>query len=193
MPQPPTIRIIQGDALSLTGFDALVIPANKQLTLGWGSHIAEKVLRQAGRAVEQEALRSAPGGLNLGDATITSAGALAPYQRLIHAATLDKWDLNPLFLLKLRERTSAETLCAATTRALQLAESAQLESVVFTPMGAGIGGMRDDRCAQLMLDVVRAHRAETLQRVAFACLKTKTAEAFEQALAALDHPGQEAS
>ncbi len=175
------IDIVQANALTIEGCDALVVPTNKQLTLGWGSHVAEAVLAQAGRSVEQQALAQAPGGVKLGEVVLTEAGSMRNYKRLLHAATLDKWSMNPLFLLKLWERTSADTLVRATSNALQLAERAGLRSLVFTPMGAGIGGMRDKKCARLMLDAIRSP-ASSVQRVVIACPKTRTANVFRSML-----------
>ena len=70
------MRIHAGDALTITGIPALVVPANRQLELGWGSHVAERVLELAGRAVEPEAFAQHPGDAAQGDAVLTS-GAIS--------------------------------------------------------------------------------------------------------------------
>lgn len=174
----PLIEVHEGDVFELEGVDALVVPANKQLTLGWGTHVAEAVARRAGPAVEREARAAHPRGIALGDAILTGPGDLTGFRHLIHAAVLDKYDFNPLFLLRLRERTSPATLTAATRNALSLAAGAGLRSLAFTPMGAGIGGMDDAKCARLMLAEVRT---ADLDRIVFACKKPKTAAAFRSA------------
>jgi O-acetyl-ADP-ribose deacetylase (regulator of RNase III) len=170
------LRIVVADATAVTGVPALVVPANKQLTLGWGSHVAEKVRKLAGPEVEREALARHPRGLALGGAVLTSAGRMKNFTHLIHAAVLDKYDLNPLFLLRLRERTSESTLRAATRNSLELARKEGLAGLVFTPMGAGIGGMKDDKCARIMTETIRA--AAPAIDVVIACLREKTACAF---------------
>ena len=60
-----TCRVEQGDALAQRGVAALVIPANRQLTLDWGSHVAEAVRKQAGPEPEREALAQFPEGVSL--------------------------------------------------------------------------------------------------------------------------------
>lgn len=178
------LRVHTGDALEAggEGGGALVVPANKQLTLGWGSHLAERVKAAAGKEVEGEALAQAPDGIALGEAVLTSAGSLDAFSHLIHAAVLDKYDFNPLFLLRLKERTSAATLEAATRNALTLASGAAITRVVFTPMGAGIGGMRASKCARIMVETVRATGAPGVAEVVFACFQRKTARCFEAAI-----------
>ena len=170
----------------MTGVEALVVPANKQLTLGWGSHLAEAVLARAGAEVEAEALAQRPDGVELGDVLLTGPGRLETFGHLLHAAVLDKYDMNPLFLLRLRERTSGETLERATTGCLALADREGIGSLVFTPMGAGIGGMRDRRCAEVMADALRRFergpRRGALTRVVFACWKERTAACFRKVL-----------
>lgn len=175
------IRIESGDATRVSGVDALVIPANKQLTLGWGSHVAEAVQKLAGPDVETELLAAHPGGISLGEAVASGPGRMTNFRALIHAAVLDKYDFNPLFLLRLKERTSRETLDRATRAALAAASARGLRAVAFTPMGAGIGGMRDGVCAEVM---VRAIRDTDLPLdVVIVCTKARTREAFEHALA----------
>ncbi len=180
-------RVVCGDALEIRGVPGLVVPANRQLTLGWGTHVAEAVARRAGPEPERQALAAHPEGIALGEAVTTPAGLLPGFTHLIHAAVLDKYDFNPLFLLRLRERTSGETLARATRAALDRAEEAGLSGLVFTPMGAGIGGMRDARCAEIMVREARRFARERpggpLAEVVFACAKERTAEAFRARLA----------
>jgi O-acetyl-ADP-ribose deacetylase (regulator of RNase III) len=174
------IDIFTGDALAVTGVPALVVPANKQLTLSWGSHVAAAVRKRAGREVEAEALAAHPGGIALGEAVLTRAGKLATFTHLIHAAVLDAYDWSPLFLLRLKERTSRATLAAATRASLEVARRAGLTGLVLTPMGAGIGGMKDAVCARIMIDEIQAR---PIERVVIACWKERTSAAFRAALA----------
>lgn len=189
---PLEIRVERGDATALRGQPALVVPANKQLTLGWGSHLAEKVLKLAGPQVEAEALEQRPEGVRLGDAVLTSAGALSGFTHLIHAAVLDKYDFNPLFLLRLRERTSESTLRAAVANSLRLADQAGLSGLVLTPMGAGIGGMKLAKCARILVDELRRFEAlapPALGSVVLAAFKARDAETLRRALRETPAPG----
>lgn len=180
------ITVIEGNALEVRGIQALVVPANRQLTLGWGSHLAEKVLTCAGREVQDEALQQYPGGVALGDAVLTGSGKLEGFTHLIHAAVLDKYDFNPLFLLRIKERTDRKVLARAVRSSLEAASSAGLSSIVFTPMGAGIGGMADRVCARITLDEIRAfaesHKSSPLGEAVIACFEKRTAEAFRKEL-----------
>jgi O-acetyl-ADP-ribose deacetylase (regulator of RNase III) len=180
------IRIITGDATLIQGFDALVVPANRQLSLGWGSHVAEKVLKAAGIAVEKETLAHYPSGIRCGEAVVTGAGAMKNFTRLIHAAVLDKYDFNPLFLLKLKMRTGPECLAGAVRSSLEAACAAGIGSAVFTPMGSGIGGMPDALCAEIMLrEMLRFNREKEekcLNTLAIACYKENTAVIFRREL-----------
>lgn len=178
------VRVEQGDAAAVRGQPALVVPANRQLTLGWGSHLAEKVARLAGPGVEAEALGQHPRGVALGEAVLTSAGSLPGFTHLLHAAVLDKYDFNPLFLLRLRERTSEATLRAAVANSLRLADLAGLSGLVLTPMGAGIGGMPMAKCARLLLDEVRRFEAAepaALSTVVLAAHEARDAEILRRA------------
>lgn len=150
-PSGVSYQLRQGSLLEQTDLDTIVIPANKQLTLGWGSHLAEAVLKLGGPELEQEALRAGeqayPEGCPLGGAVITGGGEL-PFQHIIHAAVLDKYDNNPLFLLKLRQRTSDDTLLKAVQSSLRLASESGTRALglSLSLMGAGIGGMKIDKC-----------------------------------------------
>lgn len=182
---PLEIRVHTGDATAVRGQPALVVAANKQLTLDWGSHLAEKVRGLAGHQVEQEALAQRPDGIELGEAVLTGAGTLPGFTHLIHAAVLDKYDFNPLFLLRLKERTSEATLRGAVHSSLLLAEEAGLSGLVVTPMGAGIGGMRMRKCARIIVEEVRRFEpdAEHVRAVVIACFKDKAARLFREQLA----------
>ncbi|TNF91954.1 MAG: hypothetical protein EP297_14525 [Gammaproteobacteria bacterium] len=141
------IEIVKGDIFSITA-DALVVPGNVQPDLNWGSHIAEKVNKLVDEEVRQE--RKQHGNIPLGDACLTS-GKGTGFNYLIHASVLDKYDFNPLFLLKLRQRTSDDTLVSAVKKCKELAESNNMSSVAISAMGAGIGGMNYMKCCSIIL------------------------------------------
>lgn len=139
------IVIHKGDIFDVKA-SALVIPANTQVELNWGSHIAETVNGQWTESVKRE--RAKRGPLKLGEAYLT-AGDGTSFQHLIHAAVLDKYDFNPLFLLRLRQRTSDETLTNALKSVRAIAHEHSLESLAISAMGAGIGGMNYKKCVRL--------------------------------------------
>lgn len=178
------IHVVQADALTWVGLPALVVPANKQLTLGWGTHVAERVQTLAGPLVQQDLLARHPGGIPLSQAVVGPAGNMTNFRYLVHAAVLDKYDFNPLFLLRLRHRTHPSTLASATLSSLVAADEHGLSGVVFTPMGAGIGGMPDPLCASTMIGAMREFerlRASSRTReVVIACLSATTARVFQQ-------------
>lgn len=89
--------------------------------------------------------------------------------------------INPLFLLRLKERTSRETLDRATRAALAAVHARGLRTVAFTAMGAGIGGMRDSACAEVMVRAIR--ETDLPLEVVIVCSKPGTRHAFERALA----------
>jgi O-acetyl-ADP-ribose deacetylase (regulator of RNase III) len=177
-----TRRVILGDALDIEGPSVLVIPANRQLNLDWGSHLAERLAEKAGTRVGAEAVGAHPEGIALGEAVLTGAGDLKNYQMVIHAAVLDMTDMNPLFLLRLRPRTSRATLRAAVTASLNRAAAAGLRSLVLTPMGAGIGGLSDIACAEEIRQTLdaweEAHPEGGLDEVWVACIDPLSGAAF---------------
>ena len=180
-----SIEVVAADAFEVQA-DALVNPANRQPDFSWGSHVTEGIRRRAGAVVRDE--RRAFGTIELGEAVTTSGGEL-PFRYLIHAAVLDKYDFNPLFLLRLRQRTSDDTLRRATRNALVEARRLGVDSVAFTPMGAGIGGMPMAKCARIMIDEVRRHLEdadqESPRRIVFAVKIGKNRAVFETVVRSL--------
>lgn len=179
------IEVVVADIFEVEA-DALVNPANKQATLWFGSHINERVRKLGGRDVVRE--RKRKGAVQLGEVVVTGAGRL-PFRYIIHAAIMDLYDFNPLFLLKLGRRTSDEVLEKATRSALLAADALAIETVVFPPMAAGIGAMPDAQCAQIMLKEVFAFAekrpSSSLTRVLFACLNPQTATTFREVLSTM--------
>ena len=175
------IEIVQSNIFEVEA-DALVNPANRQVDLGWGSHVSELVVKNGGPSIQQN--RTKLGAIELGESVVTGGGNL-PFKHIIHSAVLDKYDFNPLFLLKLRQRTSDETLTKAMASALKCAADLGIGSVVFSPMGAGIGGMKTCKCAGIMVDGARlAREAGVISsdlRVLIAVLKQRDYDAFSDA------------
>ena len=177
----PPIDIEQGDLLNCQ-VEAIVNPANRQSFLGLGSHISDAIRKRGGKQLIQE--RKQHGAIALGDAVITSGGDL-PFRYIIHTAVLDMFDFNPLFLLKLHQRTSDKVLQQATKNALHLALKYKIRSLAFSPMGAGIGAMPMQKCAKVMLQTVYDFLEQDpdicMERIVFVVHKTQDVYIFEDA------------
>ena len=161
------IRLSQGD-LTEVDADAIVNAANNELILGGG--VAGAIRVKGGPAIQEECKRI--GAIALGEAAITGAGRLRS-RHVIHAASM-----------RLGESTSETNLRAATRNALQRADENSLKSIAFPAIGTGIAGFPIERCAQVMLEEVRAHLEgpTTLERVEFVLFDRRALEVFERVL-----------
>jgi len=161
------IRISQGD-LTEVDADAIVNAANNELILGGG--VAGAIRVKGGPAIQEECSRIGP--IALGEAAITSAGRLKA-RHVIHAASM-----------RLGESTLEENLRAATRNSLRRADESSLKSIAFPAIGTGIAGFPIERCAEVMVEEVRAHLegSTTLERVDFVLFDWRSLEVFERVL-----------
>jgi O-acetyl-ADP-ribose deacetylase len=164
------IGLRQGD-LTDADVDAIVNAANNDLMLGGG--VAGAIRVKGGPSIQQECDRIGP--IALGEAAITGAGRLRA-RYVIHAASM-----------RLGESTSEANLRAATRNSLKRADENSLKTIAFPAIGAGIAGFPIERCAQVMLEEVRAHLSGsmTLERVEFVLFDRRSLEIFERALAVM--------
>ena len=162
------IALRQGD-LTDADVDAIVNAANNDLMLGGG--VAGAIRVKGGPAIQKECDKIGP--IPLGEAAITGAGRLRA-RHVIHAASM-----------RLGESTSEENLRAATRNSLMRADENSLRTIAFPAIGTGIAGFPVERCAQVMLEEVRAHLEgpTTLERIDFVLFDHRSLEVFEQALA----------
>jgi O-acetyl-ADP-ribose deacetylase (regulator of RNase III) len=162
------ISLRQGD-LTEADVDAIVNAANNDLMLGGG--VAGAIRVKGGPAIQQECDKI--GTIPLGEAAITRAGLLRA-RHVIHAASM-----------RLGESTSEENLRAATRNSLMRADENSLKTIAFPAIGTGIAGFPIERCAQAMLEEVRAHLSgpTTLERVEFVLFDRRSLEVFERTLA----------
>ena len=162
------IALRQGD-LTDADVDAIVNAANNDLMLGGG--VAGAIRVKGGPAIQKECDKIGP--IALGEAAITGAGRLRA-RHVIHAASM-----------RLGESTSEENLRAATRNSLMRADENSLRTIAFPAIGTGIAGFPVERCAQVMLEEVRAHLEgpTTLERIDFVLFDHRSLEVFEQALA----------
>jgi O-acetyl-ADP-ribose deacetylase (regulator of RNase III) len=162
------ITLQQGD-LTEADVDAIVNAANNDLMLGGG--VAGAIRVKGGPAIQQECDRI--GTIPLGEAAITGAGLLRA-RHVIHAASM-----------RLGESTSEANLLAAARNSLMRANENSLKTIAFPAIGTGIAGFPIERCAQVMLEEVRAHLSSptTLERVVFVLFDRRSLEIFERVLA----------
>jgi O-acetyl-ADP-ribose deacetylase (regulator of RNase III) len=166
------ITMRQGD-LTEAEVDAIVNAANNDLMLGGG--VAGAIRNKGGPAIQQECNRIGP--IALGEAAITAAGRLRA-RHVIHAASM-----------RLGESTSEANLRAATRNSLLRARENALKTIAFPAIGTGIAGFPIERCAQVMIEEVRAHLdgPTTLERVDFVLFDGQALEIFERVLAEIKY------
>jgi O-acetyl-ADP-ribose deacetylase len=164
------IGLRQGD-LTDADVDAIVNAANNDLMLGGG--VAGAIRIKGGPAIQQECNKIGP--IALGEAAITGAGRLRA-RHVIHAASM-----------RLGESTSEANLRDATRNSMRRADENSLKSIAFPAIGTGVAGFPIERCAQVMLEEVRAHLRgpTTLERVDFVLVDRRSLEVFERVLAGM--------
>ncbi len=162
------IALRQGD-LTAADVDAIVNAANNDLMLGGG--VAGAIRIKGGPAIQKECDKIGP--IALGEAAITGAGRLRA-RHVIHAASM-----------RLGESTSEANLRAATRNSLRRADENSIRTIAFPAIGTGIAGFPIERCAQVMLEEVRAHLGgpTTLERIDFVLFDRRSREVFERTLA----------
>ena len=157
----------QGD-LTEADCDAVVNAANTDLMLGAG--VAGAIRSKGGPQIQAECDQI--GRIPLGEAAVTSGGKLKA-RFVIHAAGMH-----------LGGRASEESLRNATRNSLRRAAEKGMQSVAFPAIGTGVAGFPMKRCAELMLQEIRAHleRESLPQRVELVLFDAPALAAFEEAL-----------
>lgn len=129
------VVIISGD-LVVQEVDAIVNAANNDLMLGGG--VAGAIRRAGGPSIQDEC--DAHGPINVGEAAITSAGALhARY--VIHAASMS-----------LGGRTTRSSLLSSMDHVFRLARMHDVMTMAVPAVGTGIAGFPIDECARVMAE-----------------------------------------
>ena len=123
--------------------DAIVNAANSALVLGAG--VAGAIREQGGPAIQAEC--DAIGPIGVGEAAVTGAGRLRA-RFVIHAAGMAPGG-----------SASAESVRACMRRSLELAAERGCRTLAVPAIGAGIGGLSVQRCAEILLEEARAHLA----------------------------------
>ncbi|WP_454561671.1 macro domain-containing protein [Mycobacterium haemophilum] len=155
------LEVLQADVTKLE-LDAIANAANTQLRHGGG--VAGAIARVGGPEVQRESNQKAP--IGLGEAVETTAGDM-PARYVIHAATME-----------LGGPTSAEIIARATGSTLRKADELGCRSVALVAFGTGVGGFPLEDAARLMIDAVRQHQTNSLQRRVFAVHGDEAERAF---------------
>ena len=133
------VTLVEGD-ITAQEVDAIVNAANSDLQLGAG--VAGAIRANGGSSIQDEC--DAHGPIAVGEAAITGAGEL-PARFVIHAAGM-----------QLGGEASEESLRSSLQASLDLAAENGCETVAVPAIGAGIGGLGMQRCAEISLQVARA-------------------------------------
>jgi len=128
--------------------DAIVNAANSALVLGAG--VAGAIREKGGPEIQAEC--DAIGPIGVGDAVVTGAGRLRA-RFVIHAAGMPPGG-----------SASAESVRACLRRSLELAAERGCRTLAIPAIGAGIGGLSVQRCAEILLEEARAHLAGATSR-----------------------------
>jgi len=163
---PGRIVLREGD-ITAEAVDAIVNAANSQLVLGAG--VAGAIREKGGPSIQAEC--DAHGAVEVGGAAVTGAGEL-PARFVIHAAGMPPGG-----------QATEASIRAALTRSLQLADEEGCRSVAVPAIGAGIGGFSPQRCAEVLIEVARAHLAgdTKIEEIRFVLFGEPTYRVFEMA------------
>jgi O-acetyl-ADP-ribose deacetylase (regulator of RNase III) len=157
------ITLAEGD-IAQADVDALVNAANTALVLGSG--VAGAIRERGGPEIQRECDALAP------IAAVTGAGRL-PARCVIHAAGMQPGG-----------SASEQSVASAVRRSLELAAERGCRSVAVPAVGAGVGGLSLQRCAELLLAEARAFlaRETCVLEVRFVLFGEPAYRVFEAAL-----------
>lgn len=161
------ITLCEGD-LTDQAVDAIVNAANSDLLLGSG--VAGAIARRGGPSIAAEC--AAHGPIAVGAAAITGGGAL-PARHVIHAAGM-----------ALGGSATPESVESALRSALECAVAAGLRTVAVPAIGAGVGGLALQRCAEISIGSARRFAEEkgdgvALEEIRFVLLGEPAYRVFE--------------
>jgi len=160
------VVLLEGD-ITAQEVDAIVNAANSSLVLGAG--VAGVIREKGGPSIQAEC--DAIGAIGVGEAALTGAGAL-PARHVIHAAGM-----------ALGGAASEANVRSCMRRSLELAREHGLRSIAVPAIGAGVGGLAVQRCAEILIAEARAHLAgdTSLQEIRFVLFGEPAFRVFEMA------------
>ncbi|MAI77729.1 MAG: Appr-1-p processing protein [Deltaproteobacteria bacterium] len=136
------IELVEGDLVD-QHVDCVVNAANTELWLGSG--VAGAIRERGGDSIQVEC--EAHGRIGLGEVAVTGAGAL-PARYVIHAAVME------------RGGDADEThIRQATIGSLSAAVAHGCRSLALPALGAGVGGVSLQRCAEILMQETESHLA----------------------------------
>lgn len=149
------IELLEGD-ITEQEVDAIVNAANSDLLLGSG--VAGAIRSKGGPTIQAEC--EAHGPIAVGEVAITAAGEL-PANFVIHAAGMPPGG-----------QASEDSVRSCVRASLELAHERGFVSIALPAIGAGIGGLSLQRCAEISIEEARSHAAgdsslETIRFVLF--------------------------
>jgi len=161
------VEAIQGD-ITKQQVDAIINAANESLLGGGGVDGAIHQAAGPGLLEECRGLNGCP----TGEARITDGYRLAAGQ-VIHT-------VGPMW--QGGEAGEPELLAACYRNSLALAESHELESIAFPAISTGAYGFPPEAAAQIAVDTVRAHQADSVRLVRFVCFDEGTRDIYARLL-----------
>jgi O-acetyl-ADP-ribose deacetylase (regulator of RNase III) len=141
--------IVDGDLLE-QDVDVIVNAWNRNIIPWWlllPQGVSGAIKRRAGLAPFREVARA--GAIPLGHAVLTGAGRL-PHRGIIHVA-----GINMLW------RASERSVRDGVVSAMEIVDRHRFASVAFPILGAGSGGLGEERALAVMIEALRARRTES--------------------------------
>lgn len=158
------VVLLEGD-ITEQRVDAIVNAANSALILGAG--VAGAIRDRGGEAIQAEC--DAHGPIDVGEVAVTGAGLL-PARFVIHAAGMEPGG-----------GSDAESVRACVRASLAVAREREWRTIAFPAIGAGIGGLGLQTCAEVSIEEARSHLAgeTSLEEVRFILLGEPAYRMFE--------------
>ena len=158
------IVLVEGD-ITEQEVDAIVNAANSDLILGSG--VAGAISERGGPAIALECASKGP--IEVGQAAVTGAGELSA-RFVIHAAGMPPGG-----------RASEESVRGALRHTFRAADEAGCSTIACPAIGAGVGGLSVQTCAEILLDEARRYCEETgqLEEIRFVLFGEPSFRIFE--------------
>ena len=158
------IVLLEGD-ITEQQVDAIVNAANSALVLGSG--VAGAIADRGGSSIGEEC--RALGSIEVGEAAVTGAGDLAA-RIVIHAAGMPPGG-----------QASEQSVRASLRAALALADREGCRTLACPAIGAGVGGLSLQSCAEISLDEARryAEAGGSLEEIRFVLFGEPAFRLFE--------------
>ncbi len=136
--------VLQEGDITAQEVDAIVNAANSSLVLGSG--VADAIAERGGPTIAEQCAQKGP--IEVGQAAVTGAGNLSA-RFVIHAAGMP-----------LGGQASEESVRAALRHALDEADRERCETIAVPAIGAGVGGLSIQTCAEISLGEARRYADE---------------------------------